>query len=167
MKPAWDELAGKVDSSKVVVADVDCTAEGKPLCDRFGVQGFPTIKYFNPPDEEGEDYEGGRDLDSLLTFSKTLGPGCSPDARENCSTEQLASLDEVLKMSDEDRAAELAGLNEKLKTMEEEHDKLLQSLQGQYEASNKALEAAKEENKPRIKLLKMAGTPDAKSKDEL
>ena len=59
MKPTWDALAQEyATSDKVVVADVDCTAEGKDLCERFGVQGFPTIKYFNPPDEEGEDYEG-------------------------------------------------------------------------------------------------------------
>lgn len=28
-----------------MIADVDCTAEGKSLCDEQGVQGFPTIKY--------------------------------------------------------------------------------------------------------------------------
>ena len=45
MKPAWDSLAQEYkNSDKVVVADVDCTAEGKDLCERFGVQGFPTIK---------------------------------------------------------------------------------------------------------------------------
>lgn len=24
---------------------VDCTADGKPLCDEVGVRGYPTIKY--------------------------------------------------------------------------------------------------------------------------
>ena len=31
------------DSGKLV-AHVDCTAEGKPLCDANGVKGFPTLK---------------------------------------------------------------------------------------------------------------------------
>ena len=78
MKPAWDSLAQQfAKSDKVFVGDVDCTASGKELCERIGVQGFPTIKYFNPPDTDGEDYEGGRDEEALVEFAKTLGPGCS------------------------------------------------------------------------------------------
>ena len=53
MKPAWDKLmddfAGNPGS---LVADVDCTAEGKPLCDSNGVEGFPTIKYGDPSNLE-------------------------------------------------------------------------------------------------------------------
>ena len=59
MKPAWDALAEEYETSKtVVIADVDCTKE-RALCERFEIEGFPTIKFFNPPDDEGEDYEGG------------------------------------------------------------------------------------------------------------
>ena len=86
MKPTWDKLADEFNSgSKVLVADVDCTAAGKDLCETYGVQGFPTIKYFNPPDEEGEDYEGGRGFDELKAFAEKLGPGCSASTIENCT----------------------------------------------------------------------------------
>ena len=69
MKPDWDSLGSEyADSKTVLIADVDCTAAGKPLCDKYGVRGYPTIKYFNPPDEEGEDYKGGRDLAALKKF---------------------------------------------------------------------------------------------------
>ena len=45
MKPDWDTLADEFSSSsKVVIADVDCTGEGEPLCSRFEVEGFPTLK---------------------------------------------------------------------------------------------------------------------------
>ena len=38
MKPDWDSLSSDyASSSKVIVADVDCTAGGKPLCDKYGV----------------------------------------------------------------------------------------------------------------------------------
>ena len=48
-------------------------------------------RFFNPPDEEGEDYKGGRDLDSLRKFASTeLGPGCSVDTLENCDDAQKA-----------------------------------------------------------------------------
>ena len=70
MKPAWDSLAQEYASSdKVVVADVDCTAEGKDLCERFGVQGFPTI-YFFPADDntKGVSYDGDRDVDGFVKF---------------------------------------------------------------------------------------------------
>ena len=171
MKPDWDSLAQEyASSSKVIIADVDCTAAGEPLCERFGVQGFPTIKYFNPPDEEGEDYEGGRDLDELKAFAATLGPGCSPETKENCSEEQLKELDEVLATPEADRVAELTKLQKSLSDMEKAHEELLESLQSQYDESNKALEAAKKESAPRIKLLKSAGTkPPAEetTKDEV
>lgn len=159
MKPAWDSLAKSFEGSdKVLIADVDCTAGGEPLCSRFGVEGFPTIKVFNPPDEEGEDYDGGRDEESLIEFANTkLGPGCSADKLENCSEEEKAALKEVLGMSEEERTAELTKITAQLKSEEETHEALLKVLQAQYEESNKALDASKAELKPRAKLLKKAG----------
>uniref|UniRef100_A0A7S3ASC4 Thioredoxin domain-containing protein n=1 Tax=Haptolina ericina TaxID=156174 RepID=A0A7S3ASC4_9EUKA len=162
MKPAWDSLAKQMNSDKVIIADVDCTAEGEPLCSRFGVEGFPTIKYFNPPDDEGEDYEGGRDEDALVEFAKTkLGPGCSLSTLEHCSEDEKKSLEEVMAMSPEAREAELEEIQSQLKAKEEAHEALLKSLQSQYDASNTELEKEKTTLKPRIKLLKKAG---AKSK---
>jgi hypothetical protein len=109
MKPDWDSLSSDyASSSKVVVADVDCTAAGKPLCDKYGVRGYPTIKYFNPPDEEGEDYKGGRDLPALKKFVETeLGPGCSADTKENCSPEQLTELQKYIEMDATERETKL------------------------------------------------------------
>ena len=64
MKPDWDSLADEFASSQtVLIADVDCTADGKPLCEKYGVKGYPTIKTFAAGDTEGTDYDGGRDLE--------------------------------------------------------------------------------------------------------
>lgn len=170
MKPAWDSLAKEyAGSAKVLIADVDCTGTGEPLCERFGVEGFPTIKYFNPPDDEGESYEGGRELADLQEFAKTLGPACSVSTKENCNAEQLAELETLLATPAADREEELAKLVGDLKTQEKEHDALLERLQAQYEKSNEALEAAKKAAAPRIKQLKMAGTkapPPSKDDDK-
>jgi hypothetical protein len=68
MKPDWDKLIGEFkDSKTVLIADVDCTAAGKPLCDTKGVRGFPTIKYGDPNDLQ--DYEGGREYAALKVMA--------------------------------------------------------------------------------------------------
>jgi len=159
MKPDWDSLgATYADSKTVVIADVDCTA-GKPLCDKYGVRGYPTIKYFNPPDEEGEDYKGGRDLAALKKFVENdLGPGCSVDTKENCTPEQLKDLETYIAMPAAERDAKLTEMKEKLKTAEETHNELLKTLQAQFKESQDGLEKLKEESAPVIKMLK-AATP--------
>jgi len=169
MKPDWDSLSSDyADSKKVVIADVDCTAAGKPLCDKYGVKGYPTIKYFNPPDEDGEDYKGGRDLPALKKFVETeLGPGCSADTKENCSEEQLKELQTYMDMAADERATKLTTMKDALKKAEDDHNELLKNLQEQFKASQDALEKLKEESAPTIKMLK-AATPNPKAgKDEV
>ena len=171
MKPDWDSLSSTfADSKTVVVADVDCTAAGKPLCDKYGVRGYPTIKYFNPPDEDGEDYKGGRDLAALKKFVETeLGPGCSADTKENCSAEQLKDLEKYMSMDAAERETQLTSLKDALKKAEDDHNDLLKNLQEQFKTSQDALEKLKEDSAPTIKMLK-AATPSGKAaagKDEV
>jgi hypothetical protein len=170
MKPDWDSLSEEfASSSKVIVADVDCTTGGKPLCEKYGVRGYPTIKYFNPPDEAGEDYKGGRDLASLKKFASEMGPGCSVDALENCSDEQKAELDKYVAMPAEERDTKLADMKSALEKAEKDHEDLLKQLQATYKESMEKLEKLKEDSAPTMKLLK-AATPkpaDEKPKDEV
>ena len=74
LAPVYEELATSLESAKdqVTVAKVDADAE-KDLGKRFGVQGFPTLKWFDGKSESPEDYNGGRDLEELQSFivSKT------------------------------------------------------------------------------------------------
>jgi len=171
MKPDWDALGTEFkDSPKVVIADVDCTAAGKPLCDKFGVRGYPTIKYFNPPDEEGEDYKGGRDLASLKKFASTeLGPGCSVDAMENCDDKQKAELEKYIAMPAEERASKLEELKKTMSEADDAHQALLKELQATFKESQEKLEKLKEDSAPQIKLLKAATPAPAKAggKDEV
>lgn len=78
MKPDWDKLGDKyADSDSILIGDVDCTSDGgKPLCSKYGVRGYPTIKTFtgNPM---GDDYKGGRKYNDLLKHVETnMGPSC-------------------------------------------------------------------------------------------
>ena len=79
------------DSKTALVGDVDCTAAGKPLCDSNGVQGFPTIKWGDP--SALEDYQGGRDFDSLKKHAETkLKPSCSPTNLHLCDDAKKAEV---------------------------------------------------------------------------
>jgi len=171
MKPDWDSLGAEYkDSKTVVIGDVDCTAGGKSLCEKFGVRGYPSSNYFNPPDETGEDYKGGRSLADLKKFAESeLGPGCSVDTLENCSDAQKAELETYIAMPAADRDAQLAALKTELADAEKKHEALLKELQATYKGSMEGLEKLKEASSPKIKLLK-AATPSAKpaeTKDEM
>lgn len=69
LAPVYEELASSLEfaKEKVQIAKVDADAE-KDLGRKYGVQGFPTLKFFDGKSKEPQDYSGGRDLESLQTF---------------------------------------------------------------------------------------------------
>ena len=70
LAPVYEELATAFASqgNKVTIANVDGDKH-KDLGKRFGVQGFPTLKWFDgKPGSVPEEYNGGRDLESLTAF---------------------------------------------------------------------------------------------------
>lgn len=69
LAPVYEELAQHFDfaKDKVVIGKVDAD-EHKDLGRKFGVQGFPTLKWFDGKSDKPEDYNGGRDLESLSSF---------------------------------------------------------------------------------------------------
>jgi protein disulfide-isomerase-like protein len=51
----------------VVIAKLDATAHPK-AAEKFGVKGYPTIKFFSQSNKDPEDYNSGRDLISIVEF---------------------------------------------------------------------------------------------------
>lgn len=133
MKPAWDKLMGDfADSSSALVADVDCTSDGKPLCDANGVQGFPTIKYGDP--NALEKYEGGRDYDSMKKFAdENLKPLCSPSNMDLCEDDQKEELNKLMAMDMADLEAAVKDGEEKIDNAEKNFKSELQKLQDSYQ----------------------------------
>merc|ERR1711920_1029383 len=77
------------DSPTSVVADVDCTTEGKELCEKNDVRGYPTIKYGDVGDLK--DYQGGRSYEDLKKFAgENLGL---------CDVETKPKMEAYAKMS--------------------------------------------------------------------
>jgi len=131
MKPDWDKLMKEyADNSKVGVYDVDCTAEGKPLCDSSGVKGFPTIKFGDPSNLE--DYNGGRDLPALKKFASELKPLCSPANMDLCDEVQIAEITKVQAMSAEELDTAIADADAKAADAEKTFADKLEELQATY-----------------------------------
>jgi hypothetical protein len=146
MKPAWDSLMAEYkDSKTILIADVDCTAAGKPLCDAAGVKGYPTIKYGDPADLQ--DYKGGRDEKALKAHAKSLKPSCSPANIDLCDDAKKKDIKKFSDMADAD-LDKLIAEKEKLNTQAEETFKSeVEKLQKTYEGLQKAKEATLEEVK--------------------
>jgi protein disulfide-isomerase A6 len=53
--------------SDVAVAKVDCDAN-KDLGARFGIKGYPTLKFFPKGSTTPEDYQGGREANDIIEF---------------------------------------------------------------------------------------------------
>lgn len=67
LKPAWIEAARDV-KGKVKLGAVDCTAQ-QEVCMKYKVQGYPTIKFFDPKKSKPEDYQGDRSASGIVTFA--------------------------------------------------------------------------------------------------
>jgi protein disulfide-isomerase A6 len=68
LKPHWDKAAGEL-KGKVKLGAVDATVHAS-LAQKYGVQGYPTIKYF-PSGKKGdpEEYDGGRTANDIVSWA--------------------------------------------------------------------------------------------------
>jgi len=157
MKPDWDKLikAFKDDESRLV-ADVDCTAGGKALCDQVGVRGYPTIKHGDP--NNLEDYKGGRDYAALEKFAKGLKPVCSPAKMDLCEPEMKEKILELQKLSAADLDTQIkekeAEIEKAEKTFTDEVDKLQKAYQKLQEDKEATVTAVKESGLGLMKSVK-------------
>jgi protein disulfide-isomerase A6 len=67
LTPHWKAAAAA--DTGIKVAAIDATAHSK-FSNKFGVQGFPTIKFFKPssPDQTPEEYNSGRDTNAIVAY---------------------------------------------------------------------------------------------------
>jgi len=168
MKPDWEKLMAEYkDSPTTLIADVDCTADGKDLCEAQSVEGFPTIKYGDPDDLQG--YQGGRDLNSTKKFAKeSLGPSCGPANLDLCDDEKKKQITEF-KTLGLDKLGEMVKTKEaELTELETEFKEFVEGLQKQYEeAQTKKEEGVKAVKEGGLGLLKSVLAHMKKAKSEL
>jgi hypothetical protein len=170
MKPDWEKLMDAfADSETALVGDVDCTAEGKPLCDANGVKGYPSIKWGDP--SALEDYKGGRDYDSLEKFAtENLKPVCSPANIDICDDEKKATIEKFLAMAGDDLEKLIAESDKKIEEAEQAFKKGVEELQANYQKMMDEKEKTQEDIKNSgLGLMKACKAHASKSKgsDEL
>ena len=170
MKPDWDKLMKEfADSDTALIADVDCTTEGKPLCEANGVRGYPTIKWGDTA--ALEDYQGGRDLKSLKKFAEeNLKPMCSPSNLDLCDADKKAEIGKFMDMDDAALDKLVKEKEDEMATAEEEFKTFVEGLQSSYQEAMKkkddALDAIKDSGLGLMKAVKVAKKKKG-GKDEL
>ncbi|CAB4474608.1 uncharacterized protein OCT59_020186 [Rhizophagus irregularis] len=90
LAPTWEELGHEL-QYKVNIGKVDCTADSG-LCQRFKVQGYPTLKLLQSPNDIIE-YKGSRQLSSLRDFAEKAAYARVLDIT-------VTDLDRIKKMDD-------------------------------------------------------------------
>jgi len=112
MKPAYDKLGDEyAASSSVLIGDADCTVE-QELCSDYGVQGYPTIKYFSAETgKSGKDYPGGRSYDDLKSWvSENLEVKCIVETPEGCTEKETGFIAKMKAKTPEEVKAQLTRL---------------------------------------------------------
>lgn len=75
LAPEW-QIAGELftkEADDVVIGALDAT-ESKDSATKYGIQGFPTIKWFPKGSTVAEEYDGGRTADSIVSWvNKKVG----------------------------------------------------------------------------------------------
>jgi len=149
MKPDWDKLMKAFkEHETTLVADVDCTAGGKALCDQVGVRGYPTIKHGDP--NNLEDYKGGRDFSALEKFAKGLKPVCSPAKMDLCEPAMKEKILELQKLS-------AADLDKQIKEKEAEIEKAEKFFTDEVDKLQKAYQKLQEDKETTITAVKDSG----------
>jgi len=112
MKPAWEQLGDEFQgSSSVLIGDADCTVESA-LCQKHGVKGYPTIKYYtSETGKEGASYSGGREYDGLKKFAdEELSVKCDINDTVGCTDKEKKYITKFSSKSAEDVKAQIERL---------------------------------------------------------
>ncbi|XP_028771072.1 probable protein disulfide-isomerase A6 [Neltuma alba] len=98
LAPTYEKVATAFKLEKdVVIANLDAD-KYRDLAEKYGVSGFPTLKFFPKSNKAGEEYESGRDLDDFVTFINEKS-GTHRDAKGHLTSKAgiVESLDSLVK----------------------------------------------------------------------
>ncbi|XP_042429819.1 protein disulfide isomerase-like 2-2 [Zingiber officinale] len=119
LAPIYEKLANAYKlEDDVVIANLDAD-KYKDLAEKYGVSGYPTLKFFPKENKAGEDYEAERELDDFVKFINEKC-GTSRDANGQLTFQAgiVASLEALVKefmsASNEEQKAILSRMEEEV-----------------------------------------------------
>jgi protein disulfide-isomerase A1 len=91
--PEYEEAATTLKEKNIALAKIDCTEEAD-LCQKYGVEGYPTLKVFRGPDSVSA-YSGARKAPAIVSFmTKQSLPAVS--VLEKSTLEDFKTADKVV-----------------------------------------------------------------------
>jgi len=97
LAPTWEKLASIYKNEEnVVIANIDAD-KYSDVGGRFGVSGFPTLKYFPKDNKAGVAYEGGRELPDFVKFiNEKTGAKRTESGKLEESAGRVSQLDDIV-----------------------------------------------------------------------
>lgn len=127
LAPDYEKLANVYANEPTVeIVKIDADAH-KQNAGKYGVTGFPTLKWFGKDKKtDPEAYEGGRDVESFVNFiNARAGTKRTADGRLNAEAGRIQGLDEIAKqfVASADQAALLKQAEEAVKSLKGDDEK--------------------------------------------
>ncbi|KAG0372765.1 hypothetical protein BGX24_012606, partial [Mortierella sp. AD032] len=96
LAPTYEKLAADfVNDMDVIVAKVDATVE-KAVAQKYGVSGYPTLKFFAAHSTEPQEYSGGRSEQELINYiNKHAGTARAPGGKLLANAGRITTLDSI------------------------------------------------------------------------
>eukprot|EP00003_Mantamonas_plastica_P000209 TRINITY_DN101_c0_g1_i2.p1 TRINITY_DN101_c0_g1~~TRINITY_DN101_c0_g1_i2.p1 ORF type:complete len:375 (+),score=141.23 TRINITY_DN101_c0_g1_i2:40-1164(+) len=96
LAPKYEKVAkAYAGEPNVEVCNIDCDAHGD-VCQKFGVSGYPTIKFFPKNNKEGEAYSSGREVKDFVAFlNEKAGTQRTETGGLMATAGRIAALDEL------------------------------------------------------------------------
>lgn len=116
LKPEFEKAASllKNNDPPITLVKVDCTEGGKSTCNKFSVQGYPTIKIFKNG-EVSSDYNGPRESAGIAKFMRAqVGPSAKELLNVKAAEDFLAKEDVAVVGFFADETSELKNMFLKL-----------------------------------------------------
>jgi protein disulfide-isomerase A6 len=98
LAPIYEKLANAFQNEpNVAIAKVDADKH-RDLGGRYGVQGFPTVKFFSKGNKEPEDYNGPRELNDFVNFiNNKANTKRTADGSLDALAGRVSALDDLAK----------------------------------------------------------------------